>query len=179
MKYIIMTEGTCEKAFIDVIIDKDLFVFPIKCLLYEQIFHARQINQKLIEKINQLPANEKITIIRIGDKLSNKLLIPEEIENKVVKCLKICIKPEFEILHLIFQKEDSKYIRNYKSKFKPSEYLHSIDCKYEKSYEYNYSFFNKIPNKDLIFLIKEYSNKRKKVHNNDELLLEEILKKDV
>lgn len=157
-----MTEGTCEKAFIDVIIDKDLFVFPIKCLLYEQIFHARQINQKLIEKINQLPANEKITIIRIGDKLSDKLLIPEEIENKVVKCLKICIKPEFEILHLIFQKEDSKYIRNYKSKFKPSEYLHSIDCKYEKSYEYNYSFFNKIPNKDLIFLIKEYSNKKKK-----------------
>ena len=179
MKYIIMTEGTCEKAFIDVIIDKDLFVFPIKCLLYEQMFHARQSNQKLIEKINQLPANEKITIIRIGDKLSDKLLIPEEIENKVVKCLKICIKPEFEILHLIFQKEDSKYIRNYKSKFKPSEYLHSIDCKYEKSYEYNYSFFNKIPNKDLIFLIKEYSNKRKKVHNNDELLLEEILKKDV
>ena len=111
--------------------------------------------------------------------MSDKLLIPEEIENKVVKCLKICIKPEFEILHLIFQKEDSKYIRNYKSKFKPSEYLHSIDCKYEKSYEYNYSFFNKIPNKDLIFLIKEYSNKRKKVHNNDELLLEEILKKDV
>ena len=174
-----MTEGTWEKALIDVLISKNIFSIPVEWLLYEQIFHARQIKQSLIEMINQLPANEKIMIIRIGDKLSDELLIPEEIENKVEQCLKICIKPEFEILHLIFKDVDSKYLRNYKSKMKPSEYLHNIDCNYEKSYEYNYCFFSKLSDEKLSFVIKKYSNIRRKVHNKNELLLEELIKKGV
>lgn len=38
-----MTEGTCEKALIDVLIKKNLLIYPIDSLLYEQVFHARQI----------------------------------------------------------------------------------------------------------------------------------------
>ncbi len=41
MKYLVMTEGTCEKALIDVLIKKGIFSLPIESLLYEQIFHAR------------------------------------------------------------------------------------------------------------------------------------------
>lgn len=52
MKYVVMTEGTCEKALIDVLIKKGLFNISVESLLYEEIFHARQIKRSLIEKIN-------------------------------------------------------------------------------------------------------------------------------
>ena len=111
MKYLVMTEGTCEKALIDVLIKKGIFSLPIESLLYEQVFHARQIKNSIIERINQLPVSEKICIIRIGDTLTDELDIPNDIRDRVESCRKICIKPEFEILHLIYKKEDSNYIK--------------------------------------------------------------------
>lgn len=101
MKYLIMTEGTCEKAFLDVLLEKNILLFEVNDLLYEEIFKARQLEQSLISKINQLPLNEKVTIIRIGDKLSDELRIPLDVKNKVVSIEKVCIKPEFEILYII------------------------------------------------------------------------------
>lgn len=176
MKYVVMTEGACEKALIDVLIKKGLFNISVESLLYEEIFHARQIKRSLIEKINQLPYTEKIRIIRIGDSLTDELLIPQEIEERIEKCLKICIKPEFEILYLIHKNEDANYIRKYKSKSKPSEYLYQIDCNYEKTYEYNYDFFDALSNEEIKNIIKRYSFTRGKVHNKDEGLLESLIK---
>ena len=176
MKYLIMTEGTCEKALIDVLIEKELFSISVESLLYEQVFHARQIKNNLIERINQLPVNEMITILRIGDTLTDELVIPEEISDRVERCSKICIKPEFEILHLIYKEKDLDYIKKYKSKNKASEYLYQIDCKYEKSYEYNYNFFNSLSNAEIKNIINIYTLRRSKVHNKDEGLLESIMK---
>lgn len=178
MKYLIMTEGTCEKAFVDVLVEKELLFVPEDMLLYEQIFHARQIKTSLVEMINQLPPQQKVVIIRIGDKLSDELIIPDELKDRIVECLKICIKPEFEILHLISRNEERKYLRKHKSSVKASTYLHNIDCKYEKSYEYNYSFFSNISQNDLLSLIRKYTKLRKNVHKSDELVLEYIIKKE-
>ena len=102
MKYLVMTEGTCEKALIDVLIKKGLFSLSIESLLYEQIFHARQIKNSIIERINQLPVSEKICIIRIGDTLTDELDIPNDIRDRVESCRKICIKPEFEIFRTLY-----------------------------------------------------------------------------
>lgn len=176
MKYVVMTEGTCEKALIDVLIEKNIFSLEVESLLYEQVFHARQIKNSLVERINQLPIDEKISIIRIGDTLTDELLIPDEIKDRVESCKKICIKPEFEILHLIQRKEDSKYIRKHKSKLKVSEYLYQIDCNYEKSYEYNYDFFVSLSNEEIKNIIHAYKCTRSKVHNKDEGTLEEMIK---
>lgn len=176
MKYVVMTEGTCEKALIDVLIKKNIFSLEVESLLYEQVFHARQIKNSLVERINQLPIDEKISIIRIGDTLTDELLIPDEIKDRVESCKKVCIKPEFEILHLIQRKEDSKYIRKHKSKLKVSEYLYQIDCNYEKSYEYNYNFFVSLSNEEIKSIIYTYKCTRSKVHNKDEGTLEEMIK---
>ena len=176
MKYVVMTEGTCEKALIDVLIDRSIFSISVESLLYEQVFHARQIKNSLIERINQLPASEKISIIRIGDKLNDELYIPDEIVDRVKNCKKICIKPEFEILHLIQKKEDTNYIRKYKSKMKVSEYLYQIDCNYEKSYEYNYEFFDSLSDEEIKNIARTYSCTRSKVHSKDEGTLEELIK---
>lgn len=176
MKYLVMTEGTCEKALIDVLIKKGLFSLSIESLLYEQIFHARQIKNSIIERINQLPVSEKICIIRIGDTLTDELDIPNDIRDRVESCRKICIKPEFEILHLIYKKEDSNYIKKYKSKLKASEYLYQIDCNYEKSYDHNYDFFDSLSEEEIKNIIKLYTSKRSKVHNKDEGILESLIK---
>lgn len=176
MKYVVMNEGTCEKALIDVLIEKNIFSIEIESLLYEQVFHARQIKSSLVERINQLPIDEKISIIRIGDTLTDELYIPDEIKDRLECCKKICIKPEFEILHLIQRKEDSNYIKKQKSKLKASENLYQIDCNYEKSYEYNFVFFASLSNEEIKDIIHTYNLRRSKVHNNDEGTLEELIK---
>lgn len=135
MKYLIMTEGTCEKALLDVMKEKGLLFYDVIELLYEDIHHARQINNRLIEMINQLPINEQITIIRIGDKLNDELKIPIDLIDRIHKILKICIKPEFEILHIIFYKKFTKY-NSIKRKIKPSEYVLTFCKEYKKSYIY-------------------------------------------
>ena len=42
-------------------------------MLYEEIHRSRQIKGDLVAKIEQLPPNEKVTVIRLGDKLSDEL----------------------------------------------------------------------------------------------------------
>ena len=173
-----MTEGTCEQALLNVLIDKAIFKYPVESLLYEEIIHARQIkgNGSLLEKINQLPRDEKISIIRVGDKLSENFSIPKEIKTRVLDNRKICIKPEFEILHLLFLKEDENYHNKYKSKEKASEYLQRICSDYRKTYNYNYKFFNNLSANELKSLIKVYSIKRHKVHDKDEETLDCLIK---
>lgn len=175
MKYLIMTEGTCEKAFLDVLLEKNILLFEVNDLLYEEIFKARQLEQSLISKINQLPLNEKVTIIRIGDKLSDELRIPLDVKNKVVSIEKVCIKPEFEILYIIWNNEVEKYNKQ-KSNEKPSEYIYHIIDDYQKSYKYNYEFFSNLTEKELKFLIKQYDIKRLGTHTSFEKSLLSIIK---
>lgn len=176
MKYLIMTEGTCELALMHVLIEKGIFKIPVESFLYEKIYHVRQINGKLIEKIETLSSKEKITIIRIGDSLIDELKIPEEIEDRIEEKIKVCIKPEFEVLHLIYKEKIDDYIGKYKSLKKASEYLNQIDKKYQKTYDYNYDFFDSLTVNEIRNLIKRYSLKRKNTHKKDEGLLENLIK---
>lgn len=74
MKYLILTEGTDEKALFDVLLERKIFKYPKTDLLLEEIFHCRQLKNKplLIDAIKLLPSKEKVSIVRIGDKLSDK-----------------------------------------------------------------------------------------------------------
>jgi len=78
-----MTEGPTDKAFIEVLIKKRLFKCAYEDMLDERIFHARQIKGQLVAIINTLPSGEKISVLRIGDKLKDRLKVPKEIEHRV------------------------------------------------------------------------------------------------
>ena len=170
-----MTEGKCEEALLNLLLERGLLIYNFEDLLYETIFHERQIKQSTVEKINQLPYTEKITIIRVGDKLSDKLSIPKEIKNRIIECVKLCIKPEFEILHIINEGKLKEY-EKVKSSMKPCEFIHEFLKNYRKTYEYNYDYFNNFSNPKLIELIKKYSNKRSGTHQTDEKELLDYLK---
>lgn len=103
MNYIlIMTEGSDELAFINVLLDKGIFKFKREELLMEDIYHARQITGELIGYIQLLQNGDVVSIYRVGDKLSDKLTIPKNIiTDKIVAKYDISTTPEFEVLFLL------------------------------------------------------------------------------
>lgn len=144
-------------------------------LLYNEIYHLRQLNVSTYEKIAQLNPNEQITIIRIGDKLDDKLEIDEEYRQRIKSCEKICIKPEFEMLHIIHEDEFDNFIKQ-KSKTKPCNYLKTIIKGYEKTYCFNYNYFNDMSDTEIKTLIKEYSKLRGRAHKKKTKNLGDILR---
>ena len=171
-----MTEGSCEKALLDVLIEKSLFFVSIEDLFYEQVFQARQIDLRLLDMISQLPIEEKITIIRVGDKLNDTLEIDKDLSNRIDNIEKVCTKPEFEILHIIYQNKYKDFLK-VKSTTKPCDYLKSIDDNYRKTYRVNYDYFSKMKEKDLLSLIEMYCKLRNKIHKKDEKSLSDLLRK--
>lgn len=175
MKYLIMTEGTCEKALLDVLLEKNILVYEASDLLYETVFKARQLENSLLSKINQLPIFEKVSIIRIGDKLSDELKIPRDVKNRIEIQEKICIKPEFEILHIIYENKFQQYNKQ-KSYKKPSKFIYSFRKDYEKTYKFNYEYFSRLDDDELLSLFKEYDVKRIGAHDDNEKSILSIVK---
>ena len=171
-----MTEGSCENALIDVLLERKLLIFEESQLLYEEIYNERQITKKIEEKINQLSIDEKIDIYRIGDKFTDKLTIPENVKRKINDVINVCTKPELEILHIINSGHYNDFIKQ-KSVKKPSEYYKELDKHYNKTYEYQYSYFNNFTNKEILNLLQNYKTKRGKINDKDNsLTLYDIVK---
>lgn len=98
MKYLIMCEGTVEKAFIDLIIEKGLFKIKTEDIINESAFHSRQIDGDVLFYINALSSQERLTILRIGDTLNDKLRIPRDLRKiKHIEIRKYCTKPRWNI----------------------------------------------------------------------------------
>ena len=163
-----MTEGDCEKGLLDVLLERSLLKYDYDDLVYQQVFHARQFDDRLVEMLIQLPADEKVIVIRVGDKLSDALKNRREIQGKISGVWKVCIKPEFEILHLIHEGCFKAFIKE-KSKKKASEFYEGVNPDYRKNYYKNLAYFSSLTNSDLVNLLKEYDQKRKGAHGSDEL----------
>lgn len=87
--------------------------------------------------------------------------------------MKVCIKPEFEILHLIHL-DKIEYYQKHKSNKKASQYLMEIDKEYEKTYEYNYNYFNNLSINELYKLFEIYD---KKTHFENEYTINKLVKR--
>ena len=170
-----MTEGECEKALLDLLLERSLLIFSYDDLLYQETFHARQLDSRLLAMIDQLPKGEKICIIRVGDKLSDELKRKKEIKPRIESIIKVCTKPEFEILHIIREGKYKEYLKE-KTSLKPSEYYRSIHDGYHKSYSFNEDYFSELTDDELRHLLKEYDEKRKHVHGAGELSLNDLLR---
>ena len=132
----------------------------------------------LWKRTNWCIARKKIDIYRIGDKFTDKLTIPENVKRKINDVINVCTKPEFEILHIINSGHYNDFIKQ-KSVKKPSEYYKEIDKHYNKTYEYQYSYFNKFTNKEILNLLQNYKTKRGKINDKDNsLTLYDIVKHD-
>ena len=177
MNYIlIMTEGTDELAFVNVLLDRGILKFKREELLMEDIYHARQITGELIGYIQLLPSGDTVSIYRVGDKLNDKLKIPKNIlSNKILASYDISTTPEFEVLFLLNEKIYDEYLK-FKTTKKPSEFYKEHNKKYSKQVTFVKDYFECMSNDEIINLIDLYIAKHGKAHKQSQLTLKEIIK---
>lgn len=168
MKYLILTEGRCELALLTVLINQGLFKIDVSDMLDEKVFHKRQLDEYIYTLIRSLPKSEKITIIRIGDTMKDEIKISANYLAWFVDEVKICTKPELEILIIL----NEGLLKEFnKTSVKPSIFLRMQKIGYSKNYEYMCAYFAQI---NLQELLQEY--KRIKHHLKDEHYLADYLK---
>ncbi|MDD3186652.1 MAG: GNAT family acetyltransferase [Anaerostipes sp.] len=129
MKLLIMCEGPNELEIVRILLRNDLLVFSEDDLLNLVPYHARQIKKSTAVQaaLNIYPGEVKI--LRIGDGLNEKLVVPKEYEEKV----KSTIKPK------TFVKNNIKYGRK----------------KYNNSTSFYMDYFGSEP-EALVMAIRDY-----------------------
>lgn len=169
MNYIlIMTEGSDEKAFIELLIERGLLKFTKEDLLMEEVYHARQITGRVASDIKMLPQGDCVDIYRFGDKMSDELKIPKDIiKGKIREKHKICILPEFEMLFILNEGLYDEFIKN-KSKMQPNSFYKSKHKGYSKQASYITEYFENMTNDEIIDLFNLYKKKRGKVHKENQ-----------
>lgn len=177
MKYLILTEGAAEEALVETLIDKGLTIFTWDDLLDQRTFPNRNIhpNDDIADLIYSLKNNEEVCVYRIIDKDNANFEIPNELKDNIKHFYNICTKPEIEILFIINDGYYEEYLK-YKSKYNPSSFYKSKNKKYKKGKQFALNYFSSLEScllKDLILL---YTQKRGKVHGQNEQSFLEILK---
>lgn len=177
MKYLIMCEGPNELEVVKLLLENGCFIFTMDDLLGLVPYHARQIkgSGQVQTALNMYPG--EVAILRIGDKLSDKLVIPKEYQEKIISVEKYCTKPELEMLLIISENMTNEF-EKVKSKKKPKTFAkENIKCG-RKAYKNDTAFYrdyygNNIPL--LVNSIKQY-HKHQGAHKKDERYLAELLK---
>ena len=176
MNYIlIMNEGNNELAFVNVLLEKGILKFKKEELLMEDVYHARQITGELMGYIQLLPSGDTVSIYRIGDKLSDKLIVPTNIMSEKIKDkYDISTTPEFEVLFLLNENIYDDYLK-VKSIKKPSEFYKEHNKNYKKQSSFVKKYFESMTNDKIIKLIELYVMKHGKAHKPNQLTLKEII----
>ncbi len=170
-----MTEGSDERAFVNVLLSKDILKFKKEQLLMEDIYHARQITGELVGYIQLLSNEDTVSIYRIGDKLTDEPTIPKSIlKTKISGKYDISTTPEFEILFIINEGLYEEYLKT-KSVKKPSAFYKEHNRRYKKQSSFVKEYFENMSNEEIVSLIKLYVKKHGHSHKKNLLTLEEII----
>ena len=177
MNYIlIMTEGTTELAFLDVLLEKNILKFEKEELLMEEMYHSRQIDGEIIGYIQILSYQDKVFIYRVGDGLKDKLSIPTTIlPEKIAGIIDVSTTPEFEILFILNENLYDEFLK-VKSNTKASSFYKIHNKQYKKQYNFVYEYFNKISKEEIINLINLYVKKHGKTIKKNQKTLQELIK---
>ena len=177
MKYLIMCEGPNELAIINILLENDLLSIKEDDLLGLKPYHARQIynNSAVKLELNIYPEND-VCILRIGDTLTDKITIPVDYSEKIVKIEKYCTKPELEILLIIAEGLLKEYNKN-KSTIQPKEFAKTEISYNGKRYDNSTDFYKKYFGERTDLLVKSIREyKHLKRHRKGELFLADLLK---
>ena len=177
-KLLVMCEGTNEKKIMDILMENGKLKFSEDDLLGLTIYHARQISKsaQVRTELNIFPG--EVEVLRIGDKQSDKLVIPKDYKDRIVKVDKYCTKPELEILLIIAEGLLGEY-EKVKSKVSPKEFAKAHIKLGKKAYDNSSKFYEDYfgNNVDaLVDSISQYKKLRGKTHQKGELCLDELIR---
>ena len=179
MRILLLCEGPNEDVLVNLLLKADAFCFTEDDLIGRRTYPIRQLNNPTIKsglKHYGLP----VKIYRVGDKQSDKLVIPRELSHIVSskEIYKFCTKPELEMLLIINEKLEKEY-EKVKSIYSPKEFakrnIKYNGRKYDQSSDFLKTYYGGANTKQLISNIKKYKA-YKKQHNKDELYLADLLK---
>ncbi|MGN0427416.1 MAG: GNAT family acetyltransferase [Agathobacter sp.] len=176
-KLLIMCEGPNEREIINILLSHGCLKFTEDDLLGLTPYHARQIktSAQVRTELNIYPG--KVKVLRIGDKQSDKLIIPAEYREKITSVEKYCTKPELEMLFILAENLEKDY-EKVKSTTKPKNFAKDhITCgkrKYDNSTSFYTDYFEDKPEL-LINCIKKY-HQHNGSHGKEEHYLDELLK---
>ncbi|MBR4206605.1 MAG: GNAT family acetyltransferase [Clostridia bacterium] len=178
MKRLIMCEGPNELTLINILLENDALVFSEDDLLGLTAYHARQIktNAQVRLALNLYDGND-VTVMRVGDKQTDRLLIPADFKDKIYEVEKYCTLPELEMLLLISEdlvKEYEKVKSTVRPKVFAKEHIRCNRRRYDNSSRFYRDYYGNECRK-LINAIREYKRIRGS-HEKDELYLADILK---
>lgn len=177
MKYLIMCEGPNEKKIIEILLEYNKLSVTYDDLLGRQVYHARQISKSPVVKTQLRIYGGPVEIWRIGDKQSDKLVIPKEYKAQVKDVKKYCTLPELEILLILSEKMYKEYEKT-KSQKHPKifakENIVYNRAKYNGSTAFYANYYGNDVSK-LINAIREYKQ-RNHSHSGEQRYLVELLK---
>ena len=167
MKNVLGCEGQCEVLLVADLLSKGVLIFEKKDILDRRPIHFRQ-PREIAPLIDTLPLEEEIVFYRIGDTQNDEYnLTCLSARKDKIKIVKVCTKPELEILIIINEGLYDEYLKQ-KSKMMPKQFV--------KTYVDGYTnFADYLENHDLQFAISEY--KRLKKNEKGELFLADLIKK--
>lgn len=177
MKYLIMCEESNEKKIIDILLDNNKLVVELDDLVGREAYHARQINKSPMVQGQLRIYGGEVEIWRIGDKQSDKLIIPSEYRAQVKNIVKFCTLPELEILLIISENLYKEYEKT-KSQKHPKQFAKENIVYNRNRYKGETKFYEEYFGNDVDKLIKALHKYRQQnhAHKNDEHYLVEILK---
>lgn len=173
-----MCEGPNELTLINILLENDALVFSEDDLLGLADYHARQIktNAQVRLALNLYNGND-VTVMRVGDKQTDRMVIPADFKDKICSVEKYCTLPELEMLLIISEglvNEFEKAISTVRPKVFAMEHIRY----YRKSYDSSSGFYRDYYGSDcgnLINAIRDYKRIRGS-HKKDELYLTDLLK---
>ena len=178
MKRLIMCEGPNELQIMRILLENNCLIFGEDELLGLTPYHARQIkgSAQVRTELNMYPGND-VLVMRIGDKLGDKLTIPGEYAEKITEAKKYCTKPELEILLIISEgllPEFEKVKSSMAPKDFAKQYVKHGGQRYNNSTKCFEDYYGGKPEK-LVSAIREYKRTHG-AHKKDELYLADLLK---
>ena len=178
MKRLIMCEGSNELAVVRILLENDALIFTEDDLLGLTPYHARQIkNNTQVQAALSMYFGNDVLVMRIGDKQSDRLVIPADFREKICETVKYCTLPELEMLLIISEglvKEYEKVKSSVKPKVFAKEHIWCNQRRYDNSSQFYRDYYGSDCGK-LIRVIRDYKRIRGS-HRRDELYLADILK---
>ena len=122
MKRVLGCEGASEVLVMLDLIEKDLLIFDKKEILDRRPIHFRQ-PREIAALIDTLPIDEEIVFYRIGDTQKDDYNLSYFSARKdKITVVKVCTKPELEILIIINEGLYDEYLKQ-KSKMMPKQFV--------------------------------------------------------
>ena len=159
----VMCEGSCEKAFLDILVDRQLLYFNRRDLLNDRFYFERQISQSSLAEFRALNPGDQVQILRVGDKLSDHLRLPKDalLKKKIVcPVLEYAVRPEFEIILIINEGLYKEFLK-FKSKEKPSIFYKRFHRDYSKQSSYISNYFASMKDNEIVRLLFECQRLRR------------------